>query len=286
MVFKSNKIYLGDCIQILKDFPNESVNLIFADPPYNIGKLFGKNGDTLPMKEYIDWCKLWIDECMRILKPTGTFYFMTATQNMPYLDCYASKKYEVISRIVWHYDSSGVQAKKYFGSMWEPILMVVKDRNKYIFNPNEVLVKARTGADRKLIDYRKTPPQPYNGKKVLGNVWKINRVRFKMDEYENHPTQKPEKLLEIIIKASSNEGDLVLDPFAGSFTTCAVAKRLKRNFIGIESEEEYYKIGLRRLELADEYKGEKLTKHKKRKTRNKSKKDHLILNQTILNSTL
>ena len=84
-----------------------------------------------------------------------------------------------------------------------------------------------------------------------------------MDEYENHPTQKPISLLERIIKASSNEGDVVLDPFSGTFTTCYVAKQLNRNFIGIEIQEDYLKIGLRRLEIASEYKGEQLVKQKK-----------------------
>jgi site-specific DNA-methyltransferase (adenine-specific) len=81
-----------------------------------------------------------------------------------------------------------------------------------------------------------------------------------MDEYENHPTQKPISLLERIIKASSNEGDLVLDPFSGTFTTCYVAKELNRNSIGIELQDEYVKIGLRRLQLAEEFNGEKLEK--------------------------
>ena len=83
---------------------------------------------------------------------------------------------------------------------------------KYIFNSQDILVEAKTGAKRGLIDYRKNPPQPYNTKKVPGNVWEFPRVRFKMEEYENHPSQKPESLMERIILASSNEGDIVLDP--------------------------------------------------------------------------
>ena len=95
--------------------------------------------------------------------------------------------------------------------------MINKDaKGKYTFNHQDVLVEAKTGAQRKLIDYRKNPPEPYNTKKVPGNVWEFNRVRFKMGEYENHTTQKPEALLERIIKASSNVGDIVLDPFSGS----------------------------------------------------------------------
>ena len=95
-----------------------------------------------------------------------------------------------------------------------------------------------------------------------------------MDEYETHPTQKPEKLLERIILTFSNKHDLVLDPFAGTFTTCAVSKKLERNTVGIEMEEEYYKIGLRRLNLVDTFNGKKLVKDKRRVTKNKSKKDH------------
>ena len=149
--------------------------------------------------------------------------------------------------------------------------MVSKNKNaKYTFNYSDIMVEAKTGAKRKLIDYRKTPPQPYNTKKVPGNVWDFNRVRYRMEEYENHPTQKPEALLERIIKASSNVGDVVLDPFAGSFSTGAVAKRLGRKFIGIDINPEYIEIGLRRLEIAKEYKGKKLVKTKKRTTKNKS----------------
>jgi DNA modification methylase len=153
--------------------------------------------------------------------------------------------------------------------------MIVKDPNHYTFNAGEIMVEARSGAVRNLIDYRKTPPRPYASKKVLGNVWQIPRVRFKMPEYENHASQKPERLLEIPILASSNPGDVILDPFAGTFTTCAVAQRLGRASIGIEIDEEYFKMGLRRLGLAEEYKGEPLVKVKVRKTRNKSKLDHL-----------
>ena len=144
--------------------------------------------------------------------------------------------------------------------MYEPILFCTKDKDNYTFNSDDILVEAKTGAKRKLIDYRKNPPQPYNNEKVPGNVWEFSRVRYRMDEYENHPTQKPISMLERVIKASSNEGDLVLDPFSGTFTTSFVAKKLGRNSIGIELQDEYVKIGLRRLQLATEYKGELLQK--------------------------
>ena len=270
---KYSLVILDDAINVLKKIKNGIIDLIFADAPYNIGKDFGNNLDKWnSIEDYIAWCKMWLDECMRVLKDNGTLYFMTATQHMPYLDIYMSQKYNVLCRIVWTYDSSGVQSKKMFGSLYEPILMVTKSSNsRYTFNGQDVLVEAKTGAQRKLIDYRRDPPQPYNTQKVPGNVWTFPRVRFKMDEYENHPTQKPESLLERIIKASSNEGDLILDPFAGSFTTSAVAVNLNRRAIGIDINEEYFRIGLRRTGIASTYLGESIEKVKRRKTTAKSK---------------
>lgn len=264
---------LGDSLSVLKKMKDRSVQLIFADAPYNIGKDFGNNSDKWEsVQAYIEWCKLWIDECMRILSDNGTMYFMTATQHMPYLDVFASEKYNVLCRIIWSYDSSGVQSKKIYGSLYEPILMITKNsRNSYIFNHEDILVEAKTGAKRKLIDYRKNPPQPYSTVKVPGNVWDFSRVRFKMDEYENHPTQKPEALLERIIRASSNLGDVVLDPFSGSFTTSAVAVRLGRVGVGIDLNEEYYEMGLRRTGITTARNGRSLKKIKARKTNAKSK---------------
>lgn len=190
----------GDSLQIMKQMKNGSVKLIFADAPYNIGKDFGNNSDKWEtVQQYTDWCKLWIDECLRVLSDDGTMYFMTATQHMPYLDIYVSEKYNVLCRIVWTYDSSGVQSKKMFGSLYEP------------------------------------------------------------------------KLLERIIKASSNEGDIVFDPFAGSFTTSAVAVRLGRIGIGIDLNREYFEMGIRRTGISNEYNGKLLVKNKVRKTNAKSK---------------
>lgn len=257
---EGHKIYWGDALQVLSDeIPDTSIDLIFADPPYNIGKDFNGRKDKWGSDdEYREWCYCWLDLCVRKLKPTGSLYLMAATQNMPHLDIYLSKKLHILSRIVWFYDSSGVQAKRYFGSLYEPILFCVKDKKQYTFNADDILVEAKTGAERKLIDYRKPVPSVYNTKKVPGNVWEIPRVRYRMDEYENHPTQKPVALLERIILASSSPGDLVLDPFSGTFTTSFVAQKWERQSVGIEIDEEYVKIGLRRLEILTRYKGEEL----------------------------
>jgi len=256
-----HKIIIDDAIVALEAVEDGSIDLIFADPPYNIGKNFNGLMDKWETDEaYLEWCYKWLSLCVQKLKPNGSFYVMTSTQFMPFFDIFLRKKLSILSRITWSYDSSGVQAKNFYGSMYEPILFCVKDEKNYTFNAKDILVEAKTGAKRKLIDYRKNPPQVYSSEKVPGNVWEFSRVRYRMDEYENHPTQKPIALLERIIKASSNKGDLVLDPFSGTFTTSFVAKQLDRRSIGIEVQEDYAKIGLRRLALQKEYDGEKLVK--------------------------
>jgi len=262
---KYHKIIHGDAINALaSEVKDSSVDLIFIDPPYNIGKNFNGHKDKWEKdSDYLEWAYKWLQLCINKLKPSGSLYVMTSTQFMPYFDIFIRDKLHILSRIVWYYDSSGVQAKNYYGSLYEPILFCVKDKNNYTFNSDEISVEARTGAERKLIDYRKDPPQIYNSKKIPGNVWEFSRVRYRMDEYENHPTQKPIALLERIIKASSNPGDTVLDPFAGSFTTAYVAQQLGRKSISIELQEDYIKIGLRRLKLSEVYKGKKLLKELK-----------------------
>jgi site-specific DNA-methyltransferase (adenine-specific) len=274
-------VLLGDSLQLLKKIKSQSVDLVFADPPYGIGKDFGVAKDSFDtVTEYLNWSKIWINECMRVLKPSGTMYFMSSTQYMPALDRYVDDKYYVINRIVWIYDSSGVQSKTKYGSLYEPIIMIThNEKSIYTFNYQDIMVETKTGSERKLIDYRKTPPQPYNSLKIPGNVWEFSRVRFKMDEYENHPSQKPEALLTRIILASSNIGEIVLDPFSGSFTTSSVAIKLGRKAIGIDINPEYFKIGLRRTGIKSEYNGEALFQDKSRKTKNKSKLDHRQISQ-------
>lgn len=236
-----------------------SVDLIVADPPYNIGKQFGARRDRWPDDDaYVAWCREWLGLCVAALAPHGTLYLMASTQSMPHLDLHLRGRLHVLSRVVWAYDSSGVQARRKFGSLYEPILHCVVDPRRYTFDADAIQVEARTGAQRRLIDHRKPVPALYNTHKVPGNVWTFPRVRYRMPEYEDHPTQKPEALVERMIAASSRPGDLVLDLFAGTFTTSAVAQRLGRRSLAVEVEPDYVAIGLRRLRLADRFRGRRL----------------------------
>lgn len=244
----THRLIQGDSLESLRKIADNSIDLVFADPPYNIGKKFGDDkGKEKRNGEYIEWCKEWIKEIKRVLKPDGAFYLMAATQHMPKLDLYCREEFDVINRIVWYYDSSGRQASTKYGSRYEPILFCAMDSENYTFNYEDITVKARTGAERELIDYRKDPPEPYSNEKNPGNVWEFSRVRYRMPEYIDHPSQKPELLLERIIKASSNEGDRVLDPFGGTFTTSAVAAKLGRDSVSVEIEEEYWEKGIERV---------------------------------------
>ena len=178
-----HRIIAGDALQALaQEVADSSIDLLFADPPYNLGKSFnGTREKWSSEQEYLQWSYQWLDLCINKLKPTGSFYVMTSTQNMPYFDLYLRTRLTILSRLVWYYDSSGVQARKYFGSLYEPILFCVKDDRNYTFNTEAILVEAKTGARRKLIDYRKSPPALYNTTKVPGNVWEIPRVRYRIE---------------------------------------------------------------------------------------------------------
>jgi site-specific DNA-methyltransferase (adenine-specific) len=277
-----HSIYQGDALDVLSNcISDNSVDLLFLDPPYNIGKQFGEFVDKWASEEdYLVWCYQWLDKSLQKLKPNGSLYLMASTQAMPHFDLYLRDKLTILSRMVWHYDSSGVQAKKYYGSLYEPILFAVKNPSDYTFNADAIRIEAKTGAQRHLIDYRKPIPAPYSTTKIPGNVWEFPRVRYRMAEYENHPSQKPESLLERIILASSRIDDLVLDPFAGTFTTSAVAKRLNRQSIGIELQGEYIKIGLRRLGITSEHSFESLQPLTKSYRRKKNNQENTLFGET------
>lgn len=245
----SIEIIVADIIEGLKKVKDDSIDLIFIDPPYNLGKKYADNIEDSwnSEKEYIDWVYSWLDVAIKKLNKNGSLYIMNSVQNMPYIDIYLRDKLHILSRIVWSYDSAGVQAKNFYGCLYEPIIFAVKSKYNYTFNSDDILVEAKTGAKRNLIDYRKDPPKRYNTKKVPGNVWSFPRVRYKMPEYVEHPSQKPEILLERIVRASSNEGDAILDLFAGTFSLGVVCKRLNRNYIGIEKSKQYSDIGKKRL---------------------------------------
>lgn len=239
MKLNINEIVNQNCIDYMILLPNNSVDLIIADVPYNIGKNYGNNSDRTEHFEYIENLKSWINEFYRILKPEGSLFIYTGKQYYPYYYIEIEKLFTIQNQIIWTYDSSGVQAKTKYGSLYEPIIWATKHKKRYTFNKEFAMVEAKTGSKRGLIDYRKNPPQPYNTTKVDGDVWNYTRVRYKMSEYTKHPTQKPLSICDRIIKVHSNPNDLVYIPFAGSGSEIESCIRNNRNYIATELNNSY-----------------------------------------------
>ncbi|NMG83306.1 MAG: site-specific DNA-methyltransferase [Methanosarcinales archaeon] len=237
-----DKVYSGDCIEIMKKLPEKSIDLIFADPPFNIGIKYDKYNDNLPYEDYYDWSKKWIVETLRLLKTHGSIYIAIGDEFAAEINIILKQTgYYFRNWIIWYYTFGQNQRKK-FNRAHTHILYFTKDKEKFIFNPDDI----RVPSARQLI-YKDKRANPKG--KIPDDVWQFSRVcgTFK-ERLGNHPCQMPESLLERIIQVSSNEGDTVLDPFGGTGTTSAIAKRLKRHFITMELSEEYYNLILKRLD--------------------------------------
>lgn len=235
-------IHVGDCCEVLASLPRESVDLVLADPPYNIGIDYGGGTKADRRPDYDIWCERWIGWCYRALKPSGSFWIISGQEHGAEIDIALQRAgMAVRNRITWH-ETFGVQCQRKFARTSRPIYYAVKDPKNFTFNREVVVVPS--DRQTKYRDRRAAP-----GGKVMGDVWQINRVCGTFHErVRGVPTQLPEALVERIILTSSNAGDSVLDPFAGSGTTLAVAKRLGRNATGIELNPSYAEIATRRME--------------------------------------
>lgn len=223
----------------MRTLPDKCIDLIIADPPYNIGKDYGNKTDKQSKADYLKFIKIFMEQSERLLKESGSLILYTGKQYYPYWYIEVEKYMKIINQIIWKYDSSGVQPKNKYGGIYEPIIYAAMNDKKRTFNKEHCMVEAKTGAKRGLIDYRKNPPQPYNTKKIDGDVWEFVRVRYKMPEYTNHPTQKPLSICDRIIKVHSNENDLIYIPFAGSGSEIESCIRNNRNYIATEINRKY-----------------------------------------------
>lgn len=230
------KILQGEAIEKLKELANDSVDLIIADPPYNLNKDYGNKSDSKSFDEYINFTKEWTTEATRILKPTGTIYVFMGFRFISYL-------YQILENdnflyfnnwICWFY-TQGIGKKKGFSPRHDDILMFTKSKD-FTFNLDDVRVPQKYY--RSINNMRGANP---------GDVWEFSHIHYCQENRQNHPTQKPEGLMERMILASSNENDLVIDPFAGSGTTLRVCQQLNRNCLGIELNIDYVKTIQNRL---------------------------------------
>ena len=236
-----NKVYLGDCISIMQHLPEKSVDLVFADPPFNIGLKYDNYNDNLSYQDYYEWSERWIKETHRILKNSGSIYIAIGDEFVAELNIILKKTgFYFRNWIIWYYTFGQSQRKK-FNRAHTPILYFTKDKENFKFNADEIRVPS--ARQLKYKDRRANPKG-----KVPDDVWEISRLcgTFK-ERIGDHPCQMPENLLERIIKASSNEGDLVLDPFGGTGTTAAVSKKLNRNYVTMDTSKIYYEVITKRL---------------------------------------
>ncbi len=234
-------LYNADCIEILKTLKPNSIDLIFADPPYFLsnggksihsGKIVSVNkGDWDDKSKYdnhLQFTKEWLQQSFRVLKYGGSIWISGTVHNIFDVKNYLDEiGFKIINIIVWHKsDPPPLIYKNKFKFSYELIIWAKKD-GKHTFNYKDMF--AVEGEE-------------------MQDVWTIPAVGISEKKFGYHPTQKPEALLERIIKACSNEGDIVLDPFSGSGTTCFVAKKLNRKYIGIEKNKEYFDISKRRID--------------------------------------
>jgi DNA modification methylase len=232
-----------DCLDLLKSLPNESVDLILVDPPYFQIMKNEWDNQWENEAEYLAWCKEWSHECHRILKPNRCFCVWGTTKT----DTFLRYKLEVLNSldmeyqnwVIWSYDWGG-RSKKSFARKHEDLLIYSKGSD-FLFNsdsvriPYKVKTNVRKGATNNSLG------------KIPTDVWEKNNHTTSAEYCAWHPTQKPLSLLERLIKAYTNEGDLVLDCFSGSGSTAIAAKNCGRKFIGCERDTEYYNKSLLRI---------------------------------------
>lgn len=233
---KMTHIILGDCLKELKDIESDSVDLIVADPPYNVGKDYGNKSDQQNFDNYLSFSKEWLTECHRILKDNGTIYVFIGFRFISHLYKILEQdlKMNFVNWISWHY-TQGIGKTKGFSPRHDDILMFSKTTN-YKFNLDAIRIPQKYY--RKINNMRGANP---------GDVWEVSHIHYCQKGRQPHPTQKPEAIIERMVLASSDEGDLVVDPFSGSGTTLRVCQQLNRKAIGIELNEEYVEQTIERL---------------------------------------
>lgn len=261
---KNGELWLGDSIVWLKSLQKSSVDLVFADPPYNLKKAEWDSFDS--HQDYIDWSLVWIEQAARVLKPNGTLYICGFSEILADLKAPVMKFFKGCRWIVWHYKN-----KANLGNDWgrshESILHFRKSK-KFKLNVDDIRIPYSNHT-------LKYPSHPQAETSQYGNgnddhIWEPNPKGAKpkdvieipttcngMHEKTTHPTQKPEELLRRIVLASSNTGDLVVDPFLGSGTTAVCAEQLQRKWMGCDISAEYCGFAAERLELVEPWSIEK-----------------------------
>jgi site-specific DNA-methyltransferase (adenine-specific) len=248
-----DRLHRGDCLDGLAALPEGSIDLVFADPPFNIGYEYDIYDDRRACDEYLDWSKRWMGAVARVLRPDGTFWLAIGDEYAAELKVIAHRELGLHLRswVIWYY-TFGVNCAKKFSRSHAHLFHFVKDPNRFTFNDEPIRVPSARQlvyADKRANPRGRLPddtwilrPQdaPEGAFAPDHDTWYVARVCGTFKERAGwHGCQMPEQLLGRIIKACSNDGDVVLDPFAGSGTTLAVARKLGRRWLGFELSEDY-----------------------------------------------
>ncbi|HEX8203758.1 MAG TPA: site-specific DNA-methyltransferase [Isosphaeraceae bacterium] len=258
-------LHQGDCIEGLRRIADGSIDLAFADPPFNIGYDYDVYDDRRADEQYLDWTRRWGSEIVRVLKPDGTFWLAIGDEFAAELKVLFHRELGLVPRswVVWYY-TFGVHCTKKFTRSHAHLLYFVKDPRRFTFHDEAVRVPSARQlvyADKRAHPRGRLPDDTWilrpqdvpGGFAADGDTWYVPRVCGTFKERAGwHGCQMPEQLLGRILRACSSPGDLVLDPFAGSGTTLAVAKKLGRKFLGFELSAEYAARVQKRLEAIED----------------------------------
>ncbi len=243
-----NTIIEGDFLEIVKRFPDNSFDLIIADPPYNLGKNFGTEKIWDDFRTWLDWCKTWIVECRRVLKPTGSIFIYGIHHYLCFIQVFLYEiglKYR--RQIIWHYENAFSTYTRSPRALYESIIWFSKS-DEYTYNMIREPYKSQERLKNKIIKNGKVwKPNPEG--RHGGDVWNIPILAGKRfaKEKTNHPTQKPLALCRKIVKHFSNRGNLILVPFTGSGSECIACKIENRMFIATELNPQYVRLAERRI---------------------------------------
>ncbi len=260
MTTQTNKIHTGDCVAGLAQLDEGSVDLVFADPPFNIGYKYDVYHDKQDDQEYLDWSKAWIEGVHRALKPDGAFWLAIGDDYAAELKVMATREVGFCCRswVIWYY-TFGVNCKRKFTRSHTHLFHFVKDPKNFTFNAADIKVPSarqlvygdkRAQAGGRLPDdtWILRPQDLPEGFQPCDDTWYYARVAGTFKERAGfHGCQMPEQLLGRIIKVSSNAGELVVDPFTGSGSTLIVAKKLHRAWMGFELSTEYAQAARKRI---------------------------------------
>lgn len=242
-----NQIVRGDVLKVLPAWPEGCVDLVFADPPFNIGYAYDRCDDNRPYEDYVLWTEEWIYQCQRVLKPDGTFWIAIGDEFAAEIRMLVRENRwgHLRNWIIWYY-TFGQNCKYKFNRSHAHLFYFVKDPEHFTFNSGDPRVRVPSDRQLKYNDKRANPKG-----RLPHDVWTFSRVCGTFKEREGwHPCQMPVDLLERIVLACSRPGEVVLDPFAGSGTTLVAAARNDRRWVGVELSEDYARQATRRA--ADE----------------------------------